>query len=140
MELALAAAGGAEADRTLLEPLCAAAERAWLARLQEGVSEEDCGEALLCAAAVEELTGLLREGITAGDCGGAFPLAAAMLVMDGLSGMTGGGETASFTAGDLTIRRESGGSGSGKSLSARAEGLLAPWLRDGRFVFQGVEG
>ncbi len=94
----------------------------------------------LAQAAESRLAGRLKEGTAPEDCGPAFPLAAAMLVMDGLSGMTGGGETASFTAGDLTIRRESGGSGSGKSLSARAEGLLAPWLRDGRFVFQGVEG
>ena len=86
----------------------------------------------LAQAAESRLAGRLKEGTAPEDCGPAFPLAAAMLVMDGLSGMTG--------AGDLTIRRESGGSGSGKSLSARAEGLLAPWLRDGRFVFQGVEG
>ena len=50
LKLALAAAGEG-ADRTLLEPLCAAAERAWLARLREGVTAEDCGEALPCAAA-----------------------------------------------------------------------------------------
>ena len=49
--------------------------------------------------------------------------------------MTGGGEIASFTAGDVTVRR-----GAGKSLSRQAEELLAPWLEDGGFVFQGVEG
>ena len=95
----------------------------------------------LVRAVCAQLAGQLKEGAAPEDCGPAFPLAAAMTAMDRLAGMSGGaGEAASFTAGDLTIRRESGGSGSGKSLSARAEGLLAPWLRDGRFVFQGVEG
>ena len=63
-----------------------------------------------------------------------------MLVMDRLAGIAGGGagEVSSFTAGDLTIRRESGSSG--RSLSAQAEELLAPWLGETRFVFQGVAG
>ena len=80
----------------------------------------------LAQAAESRLAGRLKEGTAPEDCGPAFPLAAAMLVMDGLSGMTGGGETASFTAGDLTIRRESGGSGSGKSLLAHAILQLLP--------------
>ena len=89
------------------------------------------------------LAGRLKEGAVPEDCGPAFSLAAAMLVMDRLSGMTGGGdagEVTSFTVGDLSVRRESGGGGSGRSLSAQAEGLLAPWLEDTGFVFQGVEG
>ena len=96
------------------------------------------------AQAVEGLlAGRLKEGVAPEDCGPAFPLAAAMLAMDRLSGMAGGGsagEVTSFTAGDLTVRRESGGGASGRSLSAQAEGLLAPWLEDTGFVFQGVEG
>ena len=48
LELALAAGGG---DRALLEPLCNAAVRAWTARLREGLTAEDCGEAFPCAAA-----------------------------------------------------------------------------------------
>ena len=98
----------------------------------------------LVQAVEQQLAGRLKEGTTPADCGTAFPLAAAMTVMDRLSAVTGGGsggEVISFTAGDLTIRRESGNSGqSGKSLSAQAEGLLAPWLGDTGFVFQGVEG
>lgn len=94
----------------------------------------------LVRAVRDQLAGRLKEGTAPEDCGSAFPLAAAMVVMDRLSGMTGGGgKVASFTAGDLTIRRESGGQTT-KSLSAQAEGLLAPWLADGGFVFQGVEG
>ena len=57
--------------------------------------------------------------------------------MDRLSGMTGG--VTSFTAGELTIRREQDGTGR-KGLSAQAEGLLAPWLGDTGFMFQGAEG
>ena len=52
----------------------------------------------LAQAAESRLAGRLKGGTAPEDCGPAFPLAAAMLVMDGLSGMTGGGETASFTA------------------------------------------
>lgn len=98
----------------------------------------------LVQAVEAQLAGRLKEGVKPEDCGTAFPLAAAMVVMDRLSGMTGGvgsGEVTSFTAGDLTIRKESGNGGqSGKGLSAQAEGLLAPWLGDTGFVFQGVEG
>lgn len=98
----------------------------------------------LTLAVERRLAGRLKEGASPEDCGTAFPLAAAMLVMDRLSGMTGGGsagEVTSFTAGDLTIRKSASGSGQTvKSLSARAEGLLAPWLEDSGFVFQGVEG
>lgn len=98
----------------------------------------------LVQAVSEQLSRRLREGVTTEDCGPAFPLAAAMTAMDRLSAVTGGGDSGgvtSFTAGDLTIRRESGNSGQGgKSLSAQAEGLLAPWLGDTGFVFQGVEG
>lgn len=95
----------------------------------------------LVQAVEQQLAGRLKEGTAPEDCGTAFPLAAAMTVMDRLSAVTGGGSggaVTSFTAGDLTIRRESGNSG--KSLSAQAEELLAPWLGDTGFVFQGVEG
>ena len=91
----------------------------------------------LVQAVERQLAGRLREGVAPEDCGPAFPLAAAMLVMDRLSGMTGG--VTSFTAGELTIRREQGGTGR-KGLSAQAEGLLAPWLGDTGFMFQGAEG
>ena len=97
----------------------------------------------LARAVEQQLAGRLKKGTSPQDCGHAFPLAAAMTVMDRLSAVTGGGgggEMTSFTAGDLTIRKESGGGGGNRSLSAQAEGLLAPWLGDNGFVFQGVEG
>ena len=91
-------------------------------------------------AVERQLAGRLREGVAPEDCGSAFPLAAAMTAVDRLSAMTGGGGgVTSFTAGELTIRREQDGTGR-KGLSAQAEGLLAPWLEDTGFVFQGVEG
>ena len=79
LELALAAAGEG-ADETLLAPLCAAAEQAWLARLREGVAPEDCGQALPCAAAFTAAAGLAA----------------------------GGGNAASFSAGDISVSLGSG--------------------------------
>lgn len=109
-----------------------------------GVSEDREELLLPLVQAVREgLAGRLRPGIVPGDCGPAFPLAAAMAVMDRLSGLDGGGSAGavtSFTAGDLTIRKDPGAQ-AGKSLSRQAEELLAPWLRDGGgFAFQGVDG
>ena len=93
------------------------------------------------AQAVEaQLGGRLKEGVAPEDCGTAFPIAAAMMVMDRLSVLTNGGDgVTSFTAGELTIRREQGGTGR-KGLFDQAEGLLAPWLGDTGFMFQGAEG
>ena len=90
-------------------------------------------------ACCEQLALRLRPDVLPADCGAAFPLAAAMLVTDQLAGT--GGEVASFTAGDLTIRTQAAEGGrSGKSLTEQAEALLAPWVRDSGFVFLGVEG
>lgn len=79
----------------------------------------------------------LKQGVIPEDCGTAFPLAVAMTVMDRLFGMTGG--VTSFTAGELTIRKETD-RGTVGNLSVQAESLLAPWLEQTGFVFQGVEG
>lgn len=97
----------------------------------------------LALAVKEQLAGRLKEGVSPEDCGTAFPLAAAMVVMDRLSaaaGGGGGGEVTSFTAGDLTVRKETGSSGTSRTLSVQAEGLLSPWLKDTGFVFRGVAG
>ena len=97
----------------------------------------------LVQAVRELLAARLKEGTRPEDCGPVFPLAAAMVVMERLNGLTGGGSTggvSSFTAGDLTIRRESSGNPGAKSLTEQAQGLLSPWLRDSGFAFRGVEG
>ena len=93
---------------------------------------------LLCAAACEVLDGLLRDGITPEDCGGRYPLAAAWMAADWVRDCGGGAEITALTAGDMSVRRESGG-GSGK-LSGRAMELMAPYIRDTGFVFRGVRG
>lgn len=114
LELALAAAGGGEAEKTLLEPLCLAAERAWLGRLREGVSPEDCGEALICAAA--------------------FTAAADLAA--------GEGGAASFSAGDISVNLESGGDRTrrAKNLRQTAERLMEPFALAAGLWAQGVEG
>lgn len=97
----------------------------------------------LALAVEKQLAGRLKEGVSPEDCGTAFPLAAAMLVTDRLSAAAGGGgagEITSFTAGDLTIRKEAGSGVTGRTLSAQAEGLLSPWLKDAGFIFRGVAG
>ena len=105
---------------------------------------EDQEELLLpLVQAVErQLAERLREGTAPEDCGPAFPLAAAMTAMDRLAVVTGGGGggVTSFTAGDLTIRQEAGSGGQAGSLTEQANRLLAPWLADRGFCFQGVSG
>lgn len=111
LELALAATGGGETDRTLLEPLCAAAEEAWRRRLREDVTEEDCGEALPCAAA--------------------FTAAADLAA--------GEGGAASFSAGDISVKLD-GGLRRAESLRQTAERLMEPFVRAKELWAQGVEG
>lgn len=112
LELAALAAGCGEADRALLAPLCAAAWTAWLGRLREDVTPEDCGEALVCAAA--------------------FTAAANLTA--------GSGGVASFSAGDLSVRlREGGGRGDAR-LRQAAEGLMEPYVRAADLWVKGAEG
>ncbi len=94
----------------------------------------------LVQAVSEQLARRLRPGIAPEDCGPAFSLAAAMAAMGQLAGITGENELSSFTAGELTIRRETGNRDAGDSLVRQAERLLSPWLEDGGFAFQEVQG
>ena len=94
----------------------------------------------LVQAVSEQLARRLRPGIAPEDCGPAFCLAAAMAAMGQLAGITGENELSSFTAGELTIRRETGNRDAGDSLVRQAERLLSPWLEDGGFAFQDVQG
>lgn len=110
LSLAAAITGG---DTALLEPLCAAAETAWRARLRPGVAPSDCESALICAAA--------------------FSAAGASSARDGGSGVT------SFTAGDVSVRCREGGASSGAAeLLAQAERLMAPYAVSDDFAFRGV--
>jgi len=93
----------------------------------------------VCAGARAALERRLRDGVTAEQCGEAFPLAAAWLAMDWLRGGGGLDGITSLSAGDISVRRDGDGGGSGK-LAERALALLAPFLRDESFVFRGVRG
>lgn len=111
--IALAIAMGAsEEQRAILEPLCAAAERTLAAQLRPGVTPQDCADA--------------------------FTVCAAWMALDGLYAVGGGGEVTSFTAGDVSIQTESGGDTGG--LTEQIQRLMAPYLTDGGFYFQGVTG
>lgn len=102
LELAMAASGG-EAERTLLEPLCAAAEVFWRGRLREDAALEDCGEALICAAAFTAAAGLAA----------------------------GGGGVASFSAGDVSVKLQNSGErrAAADCLRQAAERLMEPYVR-----------
>ena len=85
---------------------------------------------MLCQAAETELAGRLRPGLTPEDCESAFVPAAAWMVLAWLQAGEAG--VASFT-----IRRTGQGAA---ELTAQAERLMAPYLVDGGFSFQGVAG
>ena len=93
------AMGAGKEQEDLLLPLVQTAQQALAARLRAGVEPEDCP---------------------------AFALAAALVAMEGLEGARGLSSVASFTAGEVTIRRE--GTESGTSRTDQALRLLAPWL------------
>ena len=114
LELALAAAGGGEAERVLLEPLCAAAELAWQGRLRMGVSLGDCGEALACAAA--------------------FTAAADLAA--------GEGGSVSFSAGDISVKAPGGQERAAAAAELRraAERLMEPYVRATDLWAKGVRG
>lgn len=111
--IALAIAMGAcESQREILEPLCTAAERT--------------------------LSAQLRPGLTPQDCADAFVVCAAWMALDGLYAAGGGSGVTSFTAGDVSI--QTGNSGDSSGLTAQIQQLMAPYLTDGGFYFQGVTG
>lgn len=98
----------------LLEPLCVAAELAWRGRLRRGVTLGDCGEALTCAAA--------------------FTAAADLAV--------GGEGTVSFSAGDISVKAESGGERlrRAEGLRRAAERLMEPYVQAEGLWVKGARG
>lgn len=115
-QIAAAIARPSEAERPLLEALCAAAEADAAARLREGVTPEECGSSFLCAAA--------------------------MLAAAGALSCQSSGGVEQFTAGDVQLRLKSGGgdSDTAEPLRRRAGELMRPWWRDEDFAFTGVRG
>ena len=93
----------------------------------------------LCVSACQMLDRRLKDGLAAEDCGEAYLLAAAWLAIDWLRGGQGLDGVTSLSAGDISVRREGGGSDSG-SLSEWAFELMRPFFRDDGFVFRGVSG
>lgn len=90
----------------------------------------------LCEAAQRALTAALRPGLSPADCGSAFPVACAMLTLDALEAGTGETGVASFTAGEVTIRRQ----GKGTPRQEQALRLMGPYLAARGFALQGVAG
>lgn len=95
----------------------------------------------LCQAAQLELTARLRTGITPEDCGTAFLLGGAWLALAGLAGGTCTSGTR-FTAGSVTIQEPDSSQHQERAAALRlqAETVMAPYLQDRGFVFQGVDG
>lgn len=100
-----------------------------------GVDVDDRVLDILCEAACRQLDGQLADHVTADDCAEVYLTAAAWLVMDWLGESRGWDRVTALSAGDMTVRRQ-GGTGLGK----RAMELMAPYLKDRSFVFQGVRG
>ncbi len=88
----------------------------------------------LCGEACRTLNRRLLPGVTAENCADAYKLAAAWLALAALEESRGG--VRRFSAGDLTIEKDSGG----KALENRAWALMRPYVRDDDFVFRGVRG
>ena len=99
-------------------------------------TEEDGVLEVLCRAACSRLDGMLAEGVAAEDCRDAYLPAAAWLTMEMLRDSRGWEGVTALTAGDMTVRRDAGGG----ELERRAMTVMAPWLKDRSFVFQGVRG
>lgn len=109
-----------------------------LVRALGGAGQDEETLLTLCAAACGALDRRLKDGLSAEDCQGAYPLAAAWLAADWLREAQGLSGVTALSAGDISVRREGGGGGG--TLGRRAMELMAPYVKDQEFVFQGVEG
>lgn len=98
----------------------------------------------LCQAAEAEAAARLRDGVTAEDCGQAYVLGCAWLALAALAAMAANGVGSAplkFTAGEVSVQEENGdGAQRASALRLQAETVLGPYLQDRGFVFRGVEG
>ena len=111
-------------------------EREWSQREEEMMT-------VLCQAAVEKWTARLREELEPEDCRGAFITACAWSALGAMQGGLAAGESfpvASFSAGDLTVRRGNSSDALARSLEAQAEAIMGPYVQDGDFAFLEVMG
>lgn len=103
-------AGSIDAQqRSVLERLCAAADGAMLVRLREDLTPEECYDSFVCACA--------------------------WLALARLGGVQEAAGVESFTAGSLSVHHAAGAS---NCLAMQAEVMMAPYLKDAGFHFQGV--
>ena len=94
----------------------------------------------LCAAAELELSAHLRDGITADDCGSIFILAAALTAAAEMMLLRSVNGVEQFTAGEVSIRAGKSDGGNAAALRRQAAALLSPFCEDGSFAFMGVPG
>lgn len=103
--------------------------------------EEEALLASLCAAASAEVRARLGEGMTAGDCGEAYVCAAAWLAAAALEGTRGSGFSA-LRAGEITLTASDTQEHMKRSAALRREAwvMLEPYLGSGTFCFREVRG
>lgn len=91
---------------------------------------------ILCRASCSCLAARLQEGITPEDCKADFVAAASLYALAALKEAGQADTLEEFRAGDLTVRRNSTDTAS-QCLHRQAELIMMPFLKDG-FVFRGV--
>lgn len=91
---------------------------------------------VLCRGACASLAARLRSGITPEDCKADFIAAASLFALAALSEAEQAAQPESFTAGDVTVRKGSGGAAA-NCLRYQANLMIMPYLKDG-FAFLGV--
>lgn len=92
---------------------------------------------ILCTSATASLAARLKEGIRPEDCRADFVAAASLFALAALNSVKDTGALEQISAGDLTIRKGSGGDAASNCLRNQAELMIAPYLKD-RFSFLGV--
>lgn len=91
---------------------------------------------VLSRSASASLSAQLREGLTPEDCLADFTAAASLMALAAVSEAGENGTVESFTAGDVSIRRERN-SAAANCLRYQARVMMMPYIRD-PFAFLGV--
>lgn len=91
---------------------------------------------VLCRGAASALAAQLRDGVTPEDCLEDFAAAASLMALAALSEAGEEASVESFTAGDVSVRRERSGAAA-NCLRHQARVMMMPHIRD-PFAFLGV--
>ena len=96
----------------------------------------------LATSAEAESAGRLRDGLTVENCEDAVICSAAMLAAAGLIACRDGGDVEQFTAGDVSVKTGSGSDNCeiAAMLRRHVSILMAPYWGDDGFAFVGVRG